>query len=90
MSEGFSDDYRNKDVKVKRELDDVLRFLADPGPTHNSLQSHKIEGRAAKDEEGLQIWESYVTWSHRITWSYKPGHVIFLRATNGHNILPGR
>lgn len=89
LSDGFKDDYRNKASDVKKKLDEVLQFLADPGPNHNSLNSHKIEGRAAKDEQG-QIWESYLTWEHRITWSYRPGYVIFLRSTNGHNILPKR
>ena len=89
LSDGFKGDYQSKAADVKKKLDEVLRFLADPGPTHNSLNSHKIEGRAAKDEQG-QIWESYINWGNRITWSYQPGRVIFLRATNGHNILPGR
>jgi mRNA-degrading endonuclease YafQ of YafQ-DinJ toxin-antitoxin module len=90
LSDGFRDDYKNKDPRVQKELDGVLRFLQDPGPTYNSLNSHKIEGPAAKDEGQSQIWESYVTWSHRITWHYKPGRVIFLRSTDGHEILPRR
>ena len=90
LSDGFKTDYLDKAPKVQRELDEVLRFLGDSGPTHNSLNSHKIGGPGARDEEGFQIWESYVTWSHRITWHYKPGRVIFLRSTDGHEILPRR
>ena len=89
-SEGFKEDYRRKSPEVRAELDEVLRFLAESGPTHNSLNSHKINDRQAKREEKVQVWESYVTWSHRLTWHYKPGYVIFLRATNGHEILPKR
>ena len=90
LSDGFRDDYRSKSPEVRAELDNVLRFLQDPGPTHNNLNSHKIAARRTRRDEGVQVWESYITWSHRITWHYKPGFVIFLRATNGHEILPHR
>ena len=90
LSEGFGRDYRQKPKEVRAELDNVLRFLKESGPTHNSLNSHKIRDRLAKKDEGVQVWESYITWSHRMTWHYKPGYVIFLRATNGHEILPTR
>ena len=90
LSDGFRDDYRAKDPAARSELDNVLRFLAEPGPTHNSLNSHKVDDRRAQREKGVQVWESYITWRHRITWHYKPGFVIFLRATDGHEILPRR
>ncbi len=89
-SDGFRQDYRAKASGVKEELQDVLRFLENPGPSHNSLNTHKIEDKTAKREEGVQVWESYITWSHRVTFNYKPNYTIFLRATNGHNILPRR
>ena len=90
ISKGFEDDYRRKSEDVKSELDDVLRFLQESGPTHPSLHSHKVDDKRAKREENVQVWESYVTWSRRLTWHYKPGYIIFLRATNGHEILPRR
>ncbi len=88
FSDGFVEDYDSKSAQVRSELDQALKFLQDPGPTHNSLNSHKVTDRRALREEGIQVWESYVTWSHRITWHYKPGFVIYLRSTNGHEILP--
>ena len=88
FSDGFRRDYENKPADVRTELDNALRFLQDPGPTHNSLNSHRVRDRRAQREEGVQVWESYVTWSHRVLWNYKAGFVIFLRATNGHEILP--
>ena len=88
LSEGFKQDYLRKPPKVRAELDNVLRFLQESGPTHNSLNSHKVDDKQAKRDEGVQVWESYVTWSHRVTWHYKPNFVIFLRVTNGHEILP--
>ena len=90
FSDGFREDYRSKSPEVRSELDNVLRFLQDPGPAHNSLNSHKVSDRRTRRDEGIQVWESYITWSHRITWHYKPGFVIFLRATDGHEILPRR
>lgn len=90
FSDGFREDYRSKSPEVRSELDNVLRFLQDPGPTHNSLNSHKVADRRTRRGEGVQVWESYITWSHRITWHYKPGFAIFLRATDGHEILPRR
>lgn len=90
LSEGFKEDYRQKPSDVKSELRDVLRFLEESGPRHNSLNSHKVTDKKTKRDEDIQVWESYITWSHRITWNYKPGYVIFLRATNGHEILPRR
>lgn len=89
-SEQFKADYLAKGPDVKDELDNVLRFLGDPGPRHNSLNSHKISDRRALREEGIQVWESYVTWSHRITWQYAPNYTIRLRTTDGHEILPRR
>ena len=88
FSDGFRRDYEDKSADVRIELDNALRFLQESGPTHNSLNSHRVRDRRVQREEGVQVWESYVTWSHRILWSYKPGFVIFLRATNGHEILP--
>ena len=88
MSDGFQKDYREKPQKVKSRLNNVLRFLQNPGPTHNSLNSHKILDKQTAREEGIDVWESYIDWSYRITWNYQPGRVIFLRATNGHEILP--
>ncbi len=88
MSEGFKIDYRAKSAEVRTELNAVLRFLQEQGPRHQSLNSHKIADRKTVRQEGVQVWESYITWSHRVTWHYKPGFVIFLRATNGHEILP--
>ena len=88
FSDEFTEDYFGKAATVRSELDRVLRFLQDPGPTHNSLNSHRVRDRRAQREEGVQVWESYVTWSHRITWHYQPGFVIYLRSTNGHEILP--
>ena len=87
-SKGFKDDYKRKPAEVRAELDDVLRFLEESGPSHNSLNTHKIIDKRTKKIEGVQVWESYITWSRRLTWHYKPGYVIFLRATNGHEILP--
>lgn len=89
-SDGFKEDYQRKDPAARAELDNVLRFLEEPGLRHNSLHSHQVQDRRAQREEGVQVWESYVTWSHRITWYYKPGFVIFLRSTDGHEILPRR
>ena len=89
-SDGFKKDYLLKPPEVRVELDNVLRFLRESGPAHNSLNSHKIDDKQAKRLENIQVWESYVTWSRRLTWHYKAGHVIFLRATNGHEILPKR
>ena len=89
LADGFKDDYKSKQPEVRSELDNVLRFLQESGPTHNSLNSHKITGQASRDD-GFKIWESYIAWSHRITWNYKPDYVIYLRATNGHEILPTR
>lgn len=89
-SDGFKADYQAKDPSIRPELDNVLRFLGESGPTHNSLNSHKVHDRQAQREEGVQVWESYITWSHRVTWHYKPEYVIFLRATDGHEILPRR
>ena len=89
-SDGFKDDYQNKDSEVRKQLNQVLKFLQEVGPTHNSLRSHKVTDRRTRVNEGIQVWESYITWSHRITWHYKPNYVIFLRSTNGHEILPSR
>ena len=88
FSDRFVEAYDNKQEDVRSELDHALRFLQDPGPTHNSLNSHRVRDRRAQREEGVQVWESYVTWSHRITWHYMPGFVIYLRSTNCHEILP--
>ncbi len=88
FSDKFTEEYVRKPATVRSELDRTLRFLQDPGPTHNSLNSHRVRDRRAQREEGVQVWESYVTWSHRITWHYMPGFVIYLRTTNGHEILP--
>ena len=88
FSDEFTEGYFGKSATVRSELDQVLRFLQDPGPTHNSLNSHKVRDRRAQREEGVQVWESYVTWSHRITWHYLPDFVIYLRSTDGHEILP--
>ena len=90
FSDEFRLNYARKASDVRAELDDVLRFLQEPGPTHNSLNSHRVGDRRARREEGVQVWESYVTWSHRITWHYEPDYVIYLRSTNGHEILPRR
>ena len=87
LSDNFHANYRSKRPEVKSELDDALRFLNEPGPLHNSLNSHKIEGKGGRTSSGVQIWESYVTWAHRITWHYKADFVIYLRATNGHEII---
>lgn len=84
----FQAGYQRKPPEVRAELDNVLRFLNESGPTHNSLNSHRVRDRRAQTEEGVQVWESYVTWSHRVTWHYEPGYVIYLRSTNGHEILP--
>lgn len=89
-SDGFMEDYRAKGREAREELTEVMRFLEASGPTHNSLNSHKIDDRRAQREEGVQVWESYITWSHRVTWHYKPEYVIFLRSTDGHEILPRR
>ena len=86
----FHEGYNRKPPEVCAELDNVLRFLRESGPTHNSLNSHKVQDRRARLEEGVQVWESYVTWRHRVTWHYKPDFVIYLRSTDGHEILPGR
>ena len=88
LSEGFKEDYSQKPPKVRAELNNVLRFLKESGPKHNSLNSHKIIDKQTMSQESVQVWESYITWSRRMTWHYKPGYVIFLRATNGHEILP--
>lgn len=90
FSDGFQADYDSKVPEVQAELNNVLRFLQESGPAHNSLNSHKVTDRRARRDEGIQIWESYITWSHRLLWHYKPEYVIFLRSTNGHEILPRR
>jgi len=91
-SDGFMSDYRAKEPDAQGELDDVLRFLEEVGPQHNSLNSHKITDKRAKREERVQVWESYITWRHRLTWHYerRRRYVIYLRATDGHEILPRR
>ncbi len=89
-SDGFKEDYRLKTSDVQSELNEALRLMNKSGPIHPSLNSHKVfdaRGRLFK-EDGKQIWESYVTGRHRITWKYKADRVIFLRSTNGHEILP--
>lgn len=88
LSDGFKDDYQKKPSDVQSELDDVLRFLRTSGPSHRSLHSHKVQRDPAKRNEGVQVWESYITWSHRLTWNYLPNFTIYLRATDGHEILP--
>ena len=88
LSPEFHAGYHRKPPDVQAKLDEVLRFLRESGPTHNSLNSHRVRDQRAQREEGVQVWESYVTWSHRITWHYQPGFVIYLRSTNGHEILP--
>ena len=40
MSEGFKEDYKAKPPEVRKELNDVLRFLEQAGPQHQSLNSH--------------------------------------------------
>ena len=89
-SDTFRKDFKAKAPEVREELKDVLRFLEDPGPQYNSLNTHKILDSTTKRQEGVQVWESYITWSHRVTFHYKPNYTIFLRATNGHDILPHR
>lgn len=88
LSDGFKGGYHKKPPEVRIELNDVLRFLADTGPKHPSLNTHPLEDRKAQRDEKVRVWESYITWSHRVTWHYKPNWVIFLRSTNGHEILP--
>ncbi len=87
-SDQFKADYKAKRPGIQDELNNVLRFLHAAGPSHPSLNSHPIQDKRAKREEGVRVWESYITWSHRVTWHFKPGFIIYLRATNGHEILP--
>ncbi len=88
MSDEFKANYKEKPEDVRAELNDVMRFLEQSGPKHPSLNSHPVTDRKVENGESIRVWESYVTYSHRVLWNYQPGFSIFLRSTDGHEILP--
>ena len=61
-SDGFKNDYLAKQSEARSEIDEVLRFLVDSGPTHNSLNSNKNTSTKRCRREIGSCWSRFAKY----------------------------